>query len=77
VLLSQDEKCIVEACFNISGYDLDELFEANEIDYDDEAILRREIAPSGKSRACSSRSRVSTWFCAGERCRGCRSCAAT
>ena len=51
VLLSQDEKCIVEACFNISGYDLDELFEANEIDYDDEAILRREIAPSGKSRA--------------------------
>lgn len=51
VLLSQDEKCVVEACFNISGYDLNELFEANEIDYDDEAILRREIAPSGKSRA--------------------------
>ena len=51
VLLSQDEKCVVEACFNISGYDLNELFEANEIDYDDEAILRREITPSGKSRA--------------------------
>jgi DNA repair protein RecN (Recombination protein N) len=51
VLLSQDEKCVVEACFNISGYDLNELFESNEIDYDDEAILRREITPSGKSRS--------------------------
>ncbi len=51
VLLSQDEKCIVEACFNIGGYDLNELFEANEIDYDEEAIFRREITPAGKSRA--------------------------
>ena len=51
VLRSQDEKCIVEACFNIGGYDLGELFEANEIDYDEEAIFRREITPSGKSRA--------------------------
>ena len=49
-LLSQDEKCIVEACFNIGGYDLNELFEANEIDYDEEAIFRREITPAGKSR---------------------------
>ncbi|MBK7731728.1 MAG: AAA family ATPase [Bacteroidales bacterium] len=52
-LLSQDEKCIVEACFNIGGYDLNELFEANEIDYDEEAIFRREITPAGKSRASS------------------------
>lgn len=51
VLLSQDEKCIVEASFNVGGYDLNELFEANDIDYDDEAILRREISPTGKSRA--------------------------
>jgi DNA repair protein RecN (Recombination protein N) len=51
VLLSPDEKCIVEAEFNIMGYDLQELFEANGIDYDDDAILRREITPSGKSRA--------------------------
>jgi len=51
VLLSQDDKCIVEAEFNISGYDLGELFEANELDYEDEVILRREITPSGKSRA--------------------------
>lgn len=51
VLLSQSEKCIVEAEFNISGYELRELFDANGVDYDDEAILRREITPSGKSRA--------------------------
>ncbi|MRR23543.1 hypothetical protein EG830_11265 [bacterium] len=51
VLLSQDEKCVVEACFNIGGYDLNELFLANEIDYDDEAILRRGINPSGETRA--------------------------
>lgn len=51
VLLSQDEKCIVEAFFNISGYDLKDLFEANEVDYEDEAIIRREITPAGKSRA--------------------------
>lgn len=51
VLLSHDEKCIVEACFNIRGYDLTALFEANEVDYDDEAVIRREITPAGKSRA--------------------------
>ncbi|MCU0378794.1 MAG: DNA repair protein RecN [Bacteroidales bacterium] len=51
VLLSKEEKCIVEAEFNIRGYDLEELFEGVGIDYDDEAILRREITPAGKSRA--------------------------
>lgn len=51
VLLSKDEKCVVEAFFNIRGYDLSPLFEANEVDYDDEAIIRREITPAGKSRA--------------------------
>ena len=51
VLLSQNEKCIVEAFFNIKGYDLEELFEVNNVDYDDDAILRREITPAGKSRA--------------------------
>ncbi len=51
VLLSQDKKCIVEAFFNIKGYDLEKLFEANNVDYDDDAILRREITPAGKSRA--------------------------
>ena len=51
VLLSKDEKCIVEADFNIRGYDLGEIFEANEVDYDDDITLRREISPAGKSRA--------------------------
>jgi len=51
VLLSDKEKCIVEADFSIKGYDLGELFEASGVDYDDEAILRREITPAGKSRA--------------------------
>ncbi len=51
VLLSKDEKCIVEADFNIRGYDLEMLFEESGVDYEDEAILRREISPAGKSRA--------------------------
>jgi len=51
VLLSDKEKCIVEADFNIKGYELGELFDDNGVDYDDEAILRREITPAGKSRA--------------------------
>ncbi len=51
VLLSQDEKCIVEADFNVGGYELEALFDENGLDYDDELILRREITPAGKSRA--------------------------
>jgi DNA repair protein RecN (Recombination protein N) len=51
VLLSDKEKCIVEADFSIKGYDLAELFDASGVDYDDDAILRREITPAGKSRA--------------------------
>ncbi len=50
-LLSHDEKCVVEAWFNIAGYDLGGLFEENGIDYDDEVIVRREITPAGRSRA--------------------------
>lgn len=44
-------KCIVEGIFDISGYDLQPLFEENEIEYDAECIVRREIASTGKSRA--------------------------
>jgi DNA repair protein RecN (Recombination protein N) len=51
VLLSQDEKCVVEADFNVSGYALEALFDDNGLDYDDDLILRREITPAGKSRA--------------------------
>jgi DNA repair protein RecN (Recombination protein N) len=51
VLLSKDEKCVVEAHFNIRGYDLESFFSENEIDYDNNAIMRREINTAGKSRA--------------------------
>ncbi len=51
VLLSTTEKCIVEGTFNIEGYDLEEFFAAYDLDFENLAILRREITPSGKSRA--------------------------
>jgi len=45
------EKCVIEAHFDISKYNLLPFFEANDLDYEDETIIRREILPSGKSRA--------------------------
>lgn len=51
VLYDKNEKCIVEGTFSIREYKLKELFESNELDYQDESIIRREISPSGKSRA--------------------------
>lgn len=44
-------KCIVEAEFDISGYGLEQLFEQFDLDYEPHTIIRREITPSGKSRA--------------------------
>ena len=44
-------KCIVEGTFDVVGYGLEQLFEENEIEYDAECIVRREIAATGKSRA--------------------------
>ena len=47
-----DEKSVIEGVFDISSYHLRDFFEENELDYDEgECILRREILPSGKSRA--------------------------
>ncbi|MBR9922256.1 MAG: DNA repair protein RecN [Bacteroidetes bacterium] len=51
VLYNLEEKCVVEGLFDISSYDLRFFFEENDIDFDKELIVRREIAPSGKSRA--------------------------
>lgn len=45
------EKCIIEATFNISNYQLKELFKTEDLDYEPNTIIRREILPSGKSRA--------------------------
>lgn len=50
-LKNKDEKCVIEAHFQISKYNLLPFFEANDIDYEEETIIRREILPSGKSRA--------------------------
>lgn len=50
-LKNKEEKCVIEAQFEISKYNLKEFFETNDLDYEDETIIRREILPSGKSRA--------------------------
>jgi len=51
VLFNEGQKCIIEGVFDVSKQNLKELFEANELDYQDETIIRREISSSGKSRA--------------------------
>lgn len=50
-LKNKEEKCVIEAQFEISKYNLRSFFEFNDLDYEDETIIRREILPSGKSRA--------------------------
>ena len=45
------KKCVIEGVFDIGAYNLKSIFDLNELDYDSETILRREISPSGKSRA--------------------------
>ncbi|MFZ0598469.1 MAG: DNA repair protein RecN [Flavobacterium sp.] len=50
-LKNKEEKCVIEAHFEISKYNLKEFFESNDLDYEDDTIIRREILPSGKSRA--------------------------
>ena len=50
-LKNDAEKCIIEAQFQISKYNLQDFFSENNLDYEDSTIIRREILPSGKSRA--------------------------
>jgi DNA repair protein RecN (Recombination protein N) len=50
-LKNKEEKCVIEAHFEISKYNLLPFFEANDLDYESDTIIRREILPSGKSRA--------------------------
>ena len=45
------DKCIIEGCFDISGFGLEAFFDEYEMDYDDECIVRRELSASGRSRA--------------------------
>lgn len=51
VLYQQDKKCVVEAIFDVAPYDLQAFFEANDLDYEAETCIRREISTSGKARA--------------------------
>ena len=50
-LKDTSKKCIVEAKVAISNYNLKDFFEEVDLDYESETIIRREILPSGKSRA--------------------------
>jgi DNA repair protein RecN (Recombination protein N) len=51
VLYNQEKKCIIEANFEIGRHKMQHFFEENDIDYEPETVVRREITPSGKSRA--------------------------
>ncbi len=51
VIRDKEQKCVVEAGFNLNGYGLEPLFIREDVDYDIETLVRREILPSGKSRA--------------------------
>ncbi|TPN82110.1 DNA repair protein RecN [Aquimarina algicola] len=45
------QKCIIEGTFDVTKYDLHAFFEEEDLDYEGQTIIRREILPSGKSRA--------------------------
>ncbi|ADY50927.1 DNA replication and repair protein RecN [Pseudopedobacter saltans DSM 12145] len=48
---NQQKKCVIEGFFNIEGYQLNSFFEENDLDFEKETVLRREISLDGKSRA--------------------------
>jgi DNA repair protein RecN (Recombination protein N) len=50
-LKDKEKKCIIEAEFSIQNYNLEFFFKDNDLDYEPLTIIRREILPSGKSRA--------------------------
>lgn len=51
VLRDKNQKCIVEGSFLIDGYNLNSIFENNDLDFEPTSVFRREINPQGKSRA--------------------------
>jgi DNA repair protein RecN (Recombination protein N) len=48
---NQQKKCVIEGTFKIAGFHLKTFFEENDLDYEQETVLRREISADGKSRA--------------------------
>ena len=51
VIQDEDSKCVVEGHFDLKGLDLESFFNANDIDFEEVCIIRREILPGGRSRA--------------------------
>lgn len=51
VLLNSSGKCVIEGTFQIGSYKLESVFEAHDLDYSAQCIIRREISNVGKSRA--------------------------
>lgn len=51
VLWNENDKCVAEGVFEIGTYKLKSFFKAEDLDYDDTTVIRREISPGGKSRA--------------------------
>ena len=45
------DRCVIEGCFDITDFALQGWFEENDLDYDSECIVRREVASTGRSRA--------------------------
>ncbi|MDR1679325.1 MAG: DNA repair protein RecN [Prevotellaceae bacterium] len=54
------DKCLIEAQFQVSEYNLEAFFNANDLDYDPLCIIRRELLANGKSRAFVNDTPVST-----------------
>lgn len=50
-LYNDQEKCVIEGIFDVSAYDLKDFFDENDIDFEAECSVRRELTPAGKSRA--------------------------
>ncbi|HEY2583523.1 MAG TPA: DNA repair protein RecN [Mucilaginibacter sp.] len=48
---NQQKKCVIEGTFKIGAFHLKQFFEENDLDYESETVLRREISSDGKSRA--------------------------
>jgi DNA repair protein RecN (Recombination protein N) len=51
VLFNKEKKCVVEGWFDISNYGLGDFFKNEDIDYENETVIRRELSENGKSRA--------------------------
>jgi DNA repair protein RecN (Recombination protein N) len=51
VMWDENEKCVIEGVFNIKNYRLKTVFKNEDLDYDDQTVIRREISQGGKSRA--------------------------